>query len=68
MKYVIEIKGMHCTGCSNLIKMALEDEGLSDVEVDIKTNTAVFTSSLAEESEIKELLNRVFTDLPDYSY
>ncbi len=29
MKYQIEITGMHCTGCSNLIKMTLEDEELA---------------------------------------
>ena len=32
MKYQIEITGMHCTGCSNLIKMTLEDEELANVK------------------------------------
>jgi copper chaperone CopZ len=56
MKYQIEIKGMHCTGCSSLIKMTLEDEGLTNVNVDIKTNTATFESSLNEPSKVKEAL------------
>jgi copper chaperone CopZ len=68
MKYQIEISGMHCTGCSSLIKMALEDEGLTDVNVDIKTGIAVFDSTLNDKSETKEVLDKVFTDLPGYSY
>jgi copper chaperone CopZ len=68
MKYQIEIKGMHCTGCSSLIKMTLEDEGLTNVNVDIKTNTATFESSLNEPSKVKEALSKVFADLNGYSY
>ncbi len=68
MKYKIEITGMHCTGCSNLIKMTLEDEGLVNVKVDVKTNSGTFESSLDETSKIKEILDKVFTDLPGYSY
>jgi len=68
MKYQIEIKGMHCTGCSSLIKMSLEEAGLTNANVDIKTNSATFESSLNEPSKVKEVLNKVFTDLPGYSY
>ena len=68
MKYQIEISGMHCTGCSSLIKMSLEDEGLTDVNVDIKTNSAIFNSSLNDKSKIKEVLDKVFADLQGYSY
>ena len=68
MKYQIEITGMHCTGCSNLIKMTLEDEGLTNANVDIKTNSATFESSLNETSKVKEILNKVFADLSGYSY
>jgi copper chaperone CopZ len=68
MKYQIEITGMHCTGCSNLIKMTLEDEGLAKADVDLKTNSATFESSLIEISKVKEILDKVFTDLPGYSY
>ena len=69
MKYQIEITGMHCTGCSNLIKMTLEDEGrLANANVDVNTNSATFESSLNETSKVKEILDKVFTDLPGYSY
>jgi copper chaperone CopZ len=68
MEYQIEISGMHCTGCSSLIKMSLEDAGLTDVNVDIKTNSAIFDSSLEDESKIKEVLDKVFADLQGYSY
>ncbi len=68
MKYQIEISGMHCTGCSNLIKMALEDEGLTDVNVDIKTNISVFESILNDKSQVKKVLDKVFADLQGYSY
>ena len=68
MKYQIEITGMHCTGCSNLIKMTLEDEGLANINVDIKTSRAIFESSLNETSKVKEALDKVFTDLPGYSF
>ena len=68
MKYQIEITGMHCTGCSSLIKMSLEDEGLTNSEVDIKTNLATFESSLTDAAKVKEVLDKIFADLSDYSY
>ena len=68
MKYQIEIKGMHCTGCSTLIQMSLEDEGFKNTVVDIKTNIAVFESSLSDVTKVEEILNKVFAGLPDYSY
>ena len=68
MKYQIEITGMHCTGCSNLIKMTLEDEGLANANVDIKTNSATFESSLNETSKVGVVLDKVFVDLSGYSY
>jgi len=68
MKYQAEITGMHCAGCSNLIKMTLEDEGLINVNVDIKTKSATFESSLDEISKVKVLLDKIFADLPGYSY
>jgi copper chaperone CopZ len=68
MKYQIAITGMHCTGCSSLIKMTLEDEELANVNVDLNTNSATFESSLNETSKVKVVLDKVFTDLPGYSY
>jgi len=70
MKYQIEITGMHCTGCSNLIKMTLEEEGegLANVNVDVNTNLATFESSLDGTPKVKDALDKVFADLPGYSY
>jgi copper chaperone CopZ len=68
MKYQIEITGIHCTGCSNLIKMTLEDEGFTNANVEVKTNSATFDSNLNETSKVKEVLNKVFADLSGYSY
>ena len=68
MKYQIAITGMRCTGCSNLIKMTLEDEDLANVNVDVNTNYATFESTLNEISKVKTLLDKVFDDLPGYSY
>jgi copper chaperone CopZ len=68
MEYKIEIKGMHCSGCSNLIKMTLEDGGLANVKVDVSTGSATFESDLNEKSKVKEILDKVFTDLTGYTY
>jgi len=68
MKYQIEITGMHCTGCSNLIKMTLEDEELANANVDINTSSATFESSLNETAKVKAVLDKAFADLPGYSY
>jgi copper chaperone CopZ len=68
MKYKIEITGMHCTGCSSLIKMSLEDEGLVNVNVDVNTKAASFDSSADDKAKVKEILDKVFADLPGYSY
>jgi len=68
MKYQIDITGMHCMGCSALIKMSLEDEGFKKIDIDLKTNTGIFESSLSDVSKVEEILNRVFASLPSYSY
>ncbi len=48
--------------------MTLEDEELANVNVDINTSSATFESSLNETSKVKVVLDKVFTDLPGYSY
>jgi copper chaperone CopZ len=68
MKYQIEIKGMHCMGCSNLIKISLEEAGLVNVDVNIDKNTAIFESNLNDIHKIKLILNKIFKELPSYSY
>jgi len=59
---------MHCKGCSGLIKMTLEDEGLDNANVEVNTNSAVFDSSLTDTPKVKIILDKVFADLPGYSY
>ncbi|MBM3707932.1 MAG: cation transporter [Actinobacteria bacterium] len=68
MKYKTELTGLHCAGCSNLVKMSFEEEGLENVNVDIGTNTAVFDIDLASLSEVDGLLKKIFKDLPGYGY
>jgi copper chaperone CopZ len=67
MKYQINISGMHCTGCVNLIKMSLEDAGFDNVEVDLNKHIAVFESS-REKPEVERLLGITFKELNDYKF
>ncbi|MCX8035044.1 MAG: heavy-metal-associated domain-containing protein [Candidatus Dojkabacteria bacterium] len=65
--YKIQIKGMHCNGCKNLIQMSLEDESLQNVSVNPETGYANFNTDLSEEDTAK-VLEKVFAELSDYSY
>lgn len=67
MNYQIDITGMHCTGCVGLIQLSLEDVGLSDVIADLDHNTVRFTTEL-DQGRLVELLNRAFTELPNYRF
>lgn len=67
MKYQINISGMHCSGCKNLITMSLEDIGLEEVVVDSEKNVAIFVTSKNTE-EVEKDLQEVFKDLIDYKY
>lgn len=67
MKYQINISGMHCSGCKNLITMSLEDIGLEEVVVDPEKNIATFVTSKKAE-EVEKDLQEVFKDLTDYKY
>ena len=59
---------MHCKGCSNLIKMSLEDEGLTDVVVDIETNSGKFNKPENDSTDTKTKLDAIFSTLPGYAY
>jgi copper chaperone CopZ len=65
--YTIQIKGMHCNGCKNLITMSLVDEGMTNVFVDEKGGTASFDADSTHD-QIAATLDRVFQDLKEYSY
>jgi copper chaperone CopZ len=67
MKYQIDISGMHCSGCKNLITMSLEDIGFKDVIVDPEKNTAQFISS-KNTDDVEKDLQEVFKELTDYRY
>lgn len=57
--YEIKIEGMHCTGCSNLISMELEDAQLENVTVDLENKKATFTSN-GDIEDIKVVVKKVF--------
>ncbi len=67
MKYQINISGMHCSGCKNLITMSLEDIGLEEVVVDPEKNIATFVTANKAE-EVEKDLQEVFKELTDYKY
>lgn len=67
MKYQIEVKGMHCQGCKNLITMSLEEEELKVVSLDFKTGVTIFESEI-KQSEIEEILVNIFSQFDNYSY
>jgi copper chaperone CopZ len=67
-KYQIQIKGMHCSGCKNLLQMLLEEREFQKVEVNQETNIGVFETELPE-NEIKKLLDEAFAEAGEkYSY
>ena len=39
MKTTLQVKGMHCSACEMLIKEALLEQGASEVNVDLKSET-----------------------------
>ncbi len=68
MKYIIDIEGMHCSGCQNSIKMIFNDLGFTDIEVILEKNNAQFKSEKTIE-EIKIELKKTFEkDLKSYKY
>ncbi|PJA13869.1 hypothetical protein COX64_02670 [Candidatus Dojkabacteria bacterium CG_4_10_14_0_2_um_filter_Dojkabacteria_WS6_41_15] len=67
MKYQMKVTGMHCQGCSNLIKMSLEDANIITVLIDVKTGTAQFESD-QDKPHVEKILSDVFTDLGTYRF
>ena len=67
MKHQIEITGMHCIGCSNLIKLSLEDAGFDDVEIDLANGIGNFRSN-KDTQETEQILQDVFVELQDYEF
>ena len=67
MNYKIDISGMHCSGCSNLIKMSLEDIGFDSVQVALKDGYSIFSSEQDSET-LKQNLNKVFANFDEYKF
>ncbi len=72
MKYQIDLHGVHCHGCINLIKMTLEDLALQNVnlfDVDLvkKFGCAEFNSEL-DEKTLTNKLNSAFSEIKDHGY
>ncbi len=66
MKYSIQITGIHCSGCKNLIKLILVENGLQDVEV--TDNLAIFGSNKSKQDLINMLNSAFEKDLQSYNY
>jgi copper chaperone CopZ len=59
MKKTYKIEGMHCTSCSKLIEMELEDK-VNKIEVDYEKGTAKidFNEKEISEQEIKNIIKK----------
>jgi len=64
-KYQINIAGMHCSGCSNLIKMSLEDAGLRSVQIDMNNKSGQFESE-KDQNDLELILGQISQELHDY--
>lgn len=67
MNYKINIEGMHCSGCENLIKMSLEEVNFGDVKVSMKDKSATFNSE-QDLAAVKESLDTIFSAFEKYKY
>lgn len=68
-EYAIDIQGIHCSGCINLIKMVLEDDlRFNNVLVKEDDNKAKFKTEDTIE-DLKKKLDKIFnTELTNYKY
>ncbi len=59
-KVTLEVKGMHCKSCEQLIKMALEDIGAKNVSADHAKGVVVaeFDSTKLTVENIKEAVEK----------
>lgn len=61
------ITGMHCNGCTVLIAMSLEEVGMQNIVVDLKSGVATFEANVPS-AEVNNILVDIFKDLKGYSY
>lgn len=67
MIYQMEVEGMHCPSCKNLIVMDLEDRGLEGIKIDMMGNRAQFSTDLPLE-EVDKLVAQSQKDLGKYRF
>jgi copper chaperone CopZ len=67
MKYQIQVKGMHCHGCKNLITMSLEELGYKEVSLNYENGQATFAATEPIE-KIENDLDKMFSQFESYSY
>ncbi|MBM3706650.1 MAG: hypothetical protein FJW66_09020 [Actinobacteria bacterium] len=68
MEYQIEISGMHCRGCSSLIKLTMDEAGFDSTVIDHKSGIAIFKSGLPGVWQVEKMLDKVFSEIPGYFY
>lgn len=67
--YQINLTGIHCEGCTRLIKLSLEDANFKVTHVDLYNRQLQFqTIEVQSELELNNALTKVFADLPGYGY
>ena len=65
MNYRINLSGVNCDGCKNLVKMMLEENGFVNVEVNEKNATFDVER---ENLDVKSILDEEFPKLPHHQY
>lgn len=69
MNYQIDLIGIHCEGCTKLIKLSMEEADFKVSTVDLKNRNLKFRpNSEKSQTAIQEDLNTVFSDLPGYGF
>ena len=55
MKKTFEVNNVRCGGCANTITKALEEEGFSDVSVDLSCEPRKVTLEIADEARVAQV-------------
>ena len=66
MEIKFKIKGMHCSGCANLIMLTLEDLGFSEIIIDTGSGTGIAQTYLNDLLQVEKKLAEASKELPDY--
>jgi copper chaperone CopZ len=66
MKTQFKVSGIHCQGCISLIKLVLEENGFTDINLDVKTGLGSAVSDVTGAGEAKSKITDAFKEIPDY--